>query len=351
MSDVPNLSSIVNMLSAIAEECRQVGENANIAILDKKEAKAAVAEENENPVVVRATVECPYARNPANKVIVVSRFATHNKRNGGMGLREIDTKLVPNTFGFCEKLQKVCKPVISGGKWKGCNSTNLIDGMKSVTMSSYMICSDGKAMITLVTDGQEKNKNEVIEENCLGEKIGTPINGWLQLYDGVTVDEEGREVSMPNGIQPEKWSMREDRSSINRYAIEEIEGKNKVITGEKGELIDSEGRYWVAVGPKVMNSNHKDNEICTADEMNYGTKIDVVICDTEGIQYYIPCVVGDCKAHTYPNGIYQTGNAFPNGEDSHPENNDGSVIEFCGKGSISGLDEYNIDKIIVYDVE
>ena len=87
----------------------------------------------------------------------------------------------------------------------------------------------------------------------------------------------------------------------------------------------------------------------TAEEMKYGTEIDIIIKDKTENEYYIYAVVGDVKNHTYPNGIYQTGNAFPNGTDPHPNNIDGSIIEFMGKGSIIGFHEYEIIEIVVYD--
>ncbi len=182
-----------------------------------------------------------------------------------------------------------------------------------------------------------------------GNPVGEPKNGWLQFYDGPTVQQDGRQVMMPQGNNPNKWAMREGLDTINKYAKIETEGSNTVVQGANGALVDSEGRYWVAVGPNVMNPDHQGNQKCTAAEMKYGTKIDVVVTDANGNKCYIPCVVGDCKAHTYPNGIYQTGDAFPNGTDSHPQNNDGSVVEFCGKGSIKGFGDYAIESIIVYE--
>lgn len=182
-------------------------------------------------------------------------------------------------------------------------------------------------------------------------KFGEPINGWLQLYTMMTVAEAGRIVSIPSEADTNKWAMREGLDTINPYALKEIEGTNEVFVGKNGELIDKNGRYWVAVGPCVMNPNHNLNEKCSASEMKYGTCIDVVVKNDKGEQFVIPCIVGDCKAHTYPNGIYQTGDAFPNGADSHPQNNDGSIIEFCGKASIKGLKQFSIVEIIVYDLE
>ena len=182
-------------------------------------------------------------------------------------------------------------------------------------------------------------------------KFGEPINGWLQLYTMMTVAEVGRIVTIPSDANTSKWAMREGLDTINPYALKEIEGTNEVFVGEQGELTDKNGRYWVAVGPCVMNPNHKMSEKCSASEMKYGTCIDVIVKNDKGEQFVIPCIVGDCKAHTYPNGIYQTGDAFPNGEDSHPQNNDGSIIEFCGKASVKGFQQFSIVEIIVYDLE
>ncbi len=201
----------------------------------------------------------------------------------------------------------------------------------------------------LVEEYFDVTENKTTSGLC--EKIGKPLNGWLQLYSDKTVFEEGRIVTIPSETETSKWAMREGRNTINYYALKEIEGINEVIVGANGELLDKDGRYWVAVGPIVMNPNHKETEVCSAAEMKYGTLIDVVVENEMGEQFVIPCIVGDCKAHTYPNGIYQTGDAFPNGQDSHPQNNDGSIIEFCGKASIEGLTEYSIVEIIVYDLE
>ena len=85
---------------------------------------------------------------------VVAPAPGADERNGGLGLREKDIKLEPDTFGFCKQLKKPCKPVILGNRWQGCDSGNLINGMPSVHMSSYMICSVGGGYISLKTNGQ-----------------------------------------------------------------------------------------------------------------------------------------------------------------------------------------------------
>jgi len=174
---------------------------------------------------------------------------------------------------------------------------------------------------------------------------GGTVSGWLKLHSSAS-SSGGRTVNMPSEIVASKWAMTEGdpyKGKINPYA-----GNATVIKGSSGELVDGNGRYWVAVGPNVMNPNHSKSKAITAEEMKYQSKIDIVLKNASGTIYYVYAAVGDCKAHTYPTGIIQTGNAFPNGTDPHPGNADGSVVEFMGTQSISGLRNYDIVKIIVY---
>jgi hypothetical protein len=98
-----------------------------------------------------------------------------------------------------------------------------------------------------------------------------------------------------------------------------------------------------------MNPKHQPSEEISLEEMKYGTKIDVVLRDSDGNIYYLPCVVGDVKAHTWPNGVLQTGNAFPNGADPHPYPRADAPIEFIGAVLPAGLSGYEIVNITVYD--
>ena len=50
-----------------------------------------------------------------------------------------------------------------------------------------------------------------------------------------------------------------------------------------------------------------------------------------------------------PDGIHQTGNAFPNGTDPHPANADDSVVEFVGTAPEWVNDGYQKVEVIVYD--
>lgn len=171
------------------------------------------------------------------------------------------------------------------------------------------------------------------------------INGWLDLYTQPSI--YGRTVNMPSGCNRNTWYAFEKLNTINYYARLAIGNTNAVNVGSKGELYDNFGRYWVAVGPKVMNPNHSNSAVVTAEEMKYGSRIEVKLKHSSGAIYYLRAIVGDCKNHTYPNGIYQTGRSFPNGEQYYPQNADGSVIEFCGAILSSGLSQFTIQSITV----
>jgi hypothetical protein len=177
------------------------------------------------------------------------------------------------------------------------------------------------------------------------------VNGWLHLYESPTVSSKGRIVEMPDDFPRDDWAAFEGRSVINpwaEYMIEQSGSKAIVIIGGKGEVTDDEGRYWVALGPNVMNPNHKPGEKVTLEEMKYGSKVDVALRDSSGNLYYVPTIVGDVKNHTYPNGIYQTGYAYPDGQE-YVYSALKAPIEFIGAVLEEELGNYEIDSIIVYD--
>lgn len=235
----------------------------------------------------------------------------------------------------------------AGGKGKIGNATENISGMVKHTIQ------------TVIEQIRECN---IQENDGLGEP--TIMNDWLILYDKQTVLSDGFMVlAHPNGKKYD-WGMPEELKGArglergmlpsNSRSIIEAAGGTPVVNIINNNLYtDAEGRYWVAVGPNVMNPDHGADEEITLDEMQYGTKIDIVVLDKKtGNEYYIPAVVGDVKAHTAPDGIYQTGFGFPGNEDA-PEHNDGSTIEFIGweieDSSVNLTNEYKISGIIVYE--
>lgn len=81
---------------------------------------------------------------------------------------------------------------------------------------------------------------------------------------------------------------------------------NGLSMNSHGNVVDANGRIVIAVGPGVMNPNGYKGGYVTGGEMRYGTNLDVVL-EKGGQNYYLHCVVGDGKVHTYPSGIIQTG--------------------------------------------
>ena len=97
-----------------------------------------------------------------------------------------------------------------------------------------------------------------------------------------------------------------DSRSVYGYSAITPEGKdaNYAIADKMGDTY-----YWVAVGPRVINPNFPPNRVPMGKDNEYpmfgqGT-LDAVL-NKNGIEYYLRCVVGDIKAHTWNNGIIQT---------------------------------------------
>ena len=103
--------------------------------------------------------------------------------------------------------------------------------------------------------------------------------------------------------------------------------------GSNGECTDENGYYWVAVGPKVLYPDFP-NTSTPGGEPNrpiYGEGTIDVEVTRNGNSYYIRCVVGDIKGHTWSNGYIQTWKGYPDGElwEDAPEEYEGVVpVEF-----------------------
>ncbi len=204
--------SMVSLLSAAEEFLARSAETKNtggIPEVSEEDAMNELTVPNENPVVISAEVRCPYAKNKDAKVKVMASALSGDERNGGLGLRETDIKLVPNTFGICKLSMGPCLPAILGSRWKGCDVGNLIGGQPSVNMSSYMICSIG-GLITLKTNGQRagSTKKEYVTLEMLQN---VPINAWV--YKPICTYD--LETSLPEYGEIRKYTQ-EDVDEINR---------------------------------------------------------------------------------------------------------------------------------------
>ena len=110
-------------------------------------------------------------------------------------------------------------------------------------------------------------------------------------------------------------------------------------------------RYAIAIGPKLQNTAFDCISAPVADDMAYGTCVDITIVLNDKT-YYIPAIIVDVKAHTAPTGIFQTGVDFKgNGIAEDPS----SIVEWYtymeenGKNKSKGLNKFNrTGSIIIY---
>lgn len=152
--------------------------------------------------------------------------------------------------------------------------------------------------------------------------------------------------------------------STNRN-MNQVSGIHK---NDAGNVVDGEDRILIAVGPGVMNPGRDSMAKPSASEMRYGTKIDVVL-DSNGTKYYLHCTVGECKAHTYPSWIIQTGYTVQNSavgyvvpgksdntwtacdyDNAKAQAYSNAVVEFCliADNSTTNCSNYSIVGFIVY---
>ena len=108
------------------------------------------------------------------------------------------------------------------------------------------------------------------------------------------------------------------------------------------------------------NEKPEEEQTISDYQFKYGTEIDVLLQNSnDKREVYIECIIGDVKAHTYPNGVFQTGDAYPecSNKDDGSKHRNGSYIEFInapkvGDDYINGsMSDYVVIDIIVYDRE
>lgn len=244
--------------------------------------------------------------------------------------------------------------------------------------SMYLTDDKGRDAIWTAFDESSAGQKWVIHEmSC--EYVHA--NDWLRMKTTPSAT-GGRNVSMPtvapfektflkNGVTVKYTFQFNDKynwatfqpnmgtTKINPEAYKEIKrvtGKVPVVNeGAVAGLTDEAGRYWIAVGPNVVNPNHKPNQIPSPQEMYAHGTLDVVVKDVYGTTFYIPAIVGGTKAHTYQNGIIQTWISFASpSETSNPGGNYNGVVcaEFINvkQENFSGMQEgfFFIEKIIFY---
>jgi len=236
---------------------------------------------------------------------------------------------------------------------------------------------------------------------------GILLNSWLTVHSERDVRlAEGRTLNFERDYRNE-WLDEFRRFRIQHnyngvlcdadwYSYEKsLERANEYVDGTSradfittknviGAPVNPSDRYWVAVGPGVVDDTLYSQGMSLAStrvlnamygpEPRVGRKIDVHITDDSGIPYWIYCIIGDTKEHTGSgrisyqdgsiqnvngHGIYQTYISVtenPNSNkiyvaDDADGHADGSIIEFmCAKPDETkgNLSRYKLVEIIVY---
>ncbi len=255
-----------------------------------------------------------------------------------------------------------------------------VDALRS---SAYLTCMYG-GRITVIQipekpEEETKDEEEALEEEKLKkgklDRRTVKLAPWLYGYPGMPKRDGKRTVDLK---EEERAEIKAKNERADWYAY--MDGVNDAVEGQyreagkqneynvseddRGALVNSarDDRYWVAVGPVVLcedyNSKPPEEQTLTADQFEYGTEIDVVLENPSAENpderiIYIECIVGELKGNTYPNGVFQTGEAYPKStnEDSD-ELPDGSYIEFLKEPVTNGdMSKYYLKEIFVYERE
>lgn len=232
-----------------------------------------------------------------------------------------------------------------------------------IKIAPWLTAYDGKPVggrVVEVLEGEEElctaERNQLGDANLLAD--GTRHIDWYSYENYTTKDENGNIVR-----------------TINAEAAKQLQANNKklgfIFTQEEG-LRSADGRYWVAVGPQVLcpgyNNRPEEEQILAAEQFRYGTKIDVVLqhMDNESRLIYIKCIAGDVMGHSYSNGVFQTGDPYPNSSNKDEDGSyarNGAYVEFINAPTViedgeekhinfygdERMSDYVVVRIIVYD--
>ena len=269
-----------------------------------------------------------------------------------------------------------CMPVLCGN-WKQDTGDLLIsegeEFVEALRSGAFLTCIyEGKITVIGIPEKETEERKKI------------QISSWLIAYEGeptrvggieIDIKTEEREKLKENNLKRdgisgvdwysyEEYTTEDGKLTINSYAAAQYEKKEKINEEPdvNGAFVTESGRYWVAVGPEILSPgyNEKPEEEQTVSDyqFEYGTEIDVVLQNCiDGSEVYIECIVGDVKAHTYPDGVFQTGDVYPqsSNKDDGSNHRNGSYIEFInapkvGENYINGdMSAYVVVDIIVYE--
>ena len=275
------------------------------------------------------------------------------------------------------KVRYKCIPVLCGN-WKQVTGNLLIaegeNFVEALRSGAFLTCIyEGKITVIGIPEKEAEERKKI------------QISSWLIAYEGeptrtggveIDIRTEEREKLKENNIKRdgisnvdwysyEEYTTEDGKLTINKYAVEQyknIGGKVSEQPDVNGAFVNEKGRYWVAVGPEILSPGYNEQPVeeqtISDNQFKYGTEIDVVLQNSKDkSEVYIECIIGDVKAHTYPNGVFQTGDAYPNcsSKDDGSKHRNGSYIEFINEPKfednyINGnMSDYVVIDIIVYE--
>ncbi len=188
----------------------------------------------------------------------------------------------------------------------------------------------------LKIDENEKDIGEFVGYLSYGSDGLSDIetDGFFKLYDAPTLESECEIVDIndlyrKHGLKPygALQSFTEiygpNKSGGNEYGNQDFDPKKGTLEYNGIE------RYAIAMGPKLQNPKLDLTSDFGANDMAYGTCVDISI-KLNNQTYYIPAIIVDCKGHSAPTGIFQTGKAFNGGkdQDTGPQ---GPIVEWYTK--------------------
>lgn len=283
-----------------------------------------------------------------------------------------------------EPVHQDIQPQVTSTGYKTDNILDIltIDPIRDVTKVS----ASSSSRVDIIADTEHevlnvtvtKNSSDLLHVNtipfssCVRSTEVDTIFGGVPVYDNPTMLGTGTLVDVSNAFKYHHKSLKDWYMNCFTSIDGITEGVKANVGGmviKNGCAFDSSGRIMVGVGPGIMNPDRKSDSAPKYSEMKYGSKIDIVL-EKNGDRYYIPAVVADCKAHTYPTWVVQTGYTLKDGAlyytnagqadnysvpteyskqkaDNHCYGS--ACIEFVHVSHISEKNDYTIVGVVVYD--
>lgn len=253
---------------------------------------------------------------------------------------------------------------INGSRWQSVNSNieSHVEGITGGTEGQTLDVLTGRVQNEVSRIEYEKVQEHFVGYLAYGTGEITLDSevGFYRLYDRPTLQSEGDQYFFDDLYEEYGFTA---YGALQSYcdANSGLNKQNENITYGGQELDAYVGtltyngieRYAIALGPKLQNPEWELADGLNADDMAYGTCVDISI-QIEGRTYYIPAIIVDVKAHSAPDGIYQTNVSC---EDLSVDNSGGDaraivewyVIKEDGGNKSSGLLQFDHgSSVIIY---